>query len=149
MPERFRILLVDDEPDVAEVLNRAAIYTFPEADFSYVSSYSDAVAYLDGLNGLGPKLVLLDMDLQSGFNGFDFLTLVRQHPKGCALPVVMLSSHTAEKECKEAFLRGANAFTSKPFGFKDWKSYVSQLRTYWYQTVSTPKLYFDEADEPF
>ncbi|GAB4020805.1 response regulator [Spirosoma migulaei] len=147
MAERFRILIVDDEPDVADVLNRAATHTFPEADFSYVNSYRKAVAYLDNLNGMGPKLVLLDIDLQSSLNGFDFLSKLRQHPKGRAIPVVVLSSHSSKEKCDEAFLLGANAFTSKPFSYADWKSYVAQLRTYWFETVTIPKLYFHKDDE--
>ena len=146
MAERFRILIVDDEPNIEEIFNRAAVHSFPEADLVCVNGYTEAVEYLDGLQGAGPKLVLLDMDLQSTLSGFDFLSRLRQYPQGRTIPVVMLASHSTEEEREKAYLLGANAFTSKPFTFADWKSYVTQLRTYWFETVEIPNHYFDKSD---
>ncbi|MBD2703332.1 response regulator [Spirosoma sp. BT702] len=143
MSGAFPILVVDDEAHVADILNRAAINSFPEAKFTYVSSFKEAVGYLDGLRGVGPKLVLLDLDLKSTPNGLDFLSLIRHHPQGRLIPVVILSSHATTENRDEAIMRGATAFTVKPFSFADWKKYVTELRIYWFQTVTIPKLYFD------
>ncbi|MVM36197.1 response regulator [Spirosoma sp. HMF4905] len=146
MAEHFSILVVDDESNVADVLNRAAKNAFSEANIIYTSNYKEAIAYLDALKGRGPKLVLLDLDLQSEPGGFDFLSLVRHHPQGPLLPIIILSSYSTEENRAEAFRRGANAFTSKPFSYIDWQSYVARLRTYWFHTVTIPDFYFDKLD---
>ncbi|QIP11178.1 response regulator [Spirosoma aureum] len=132
----FPILLVDDDPLVAEVLERAAKTNFPEASFIHITSFEDAKLYIDNLEGKGPKLVLLDIDLKDKVDGLDFLALLRAHPKGRLLPVVMLSARKTAKLVERAYIFGASSFTIKPFSYADWKTYLSNLRTYWFETVT-------------
>ena len=146
MPAKYLILLVDDEQAIADILNRAAASVFPEAEFLHVSSFSQA-AYLNDLTGKGPRLVLLDVNLQSGLNGFDFLALLRQHPQGRLVPVIMLSASRDGQSAQKAYEQSANAFTTKPFSYQDWKAYVQQLRNFWFHTATIPKLYFEDQNE--
>ncbi|GAB2564679.1 response regulator [Spirosoma aerophilum] len=147
MPTSFSILLVDDDPTIADVLNHAAVSTFREANFIHVSTFHQAASYLEGLHGFGPRLILLDLNLQGDLNGLDFLTLLRDHPQGCLVPVIMLSANQESTAPGETYSRGANVFTVKPFSYSGWKSYVSQLRTYWFETVQTPQLWFDKEED--
>src|SRR5438132_1633867 len=124
MPQTQTILLVDDDQTIADLLNRAATSVFPEARFVPILSFSQAVEYFLNIKGKGPRLILLDYDLQSSMTGLDFLQLVRNHPQGRLVPVVMLSTNQSERLIKESFRLGANAFTSKPFSFGEWKDYV-------------------------
>ncbi len=144
MPLKHLILLVDDEQGIADMLNRAASSVFPEAEFMHVDSFNQAVGYVTGLAGRGPSLILLDVDLQSGLDGFDFLTLLREHPQGRLVPVIMLSASRNEQVAQRAYDQGVNAFTPKPFSYADWKAYVQQLRSFWFQTATLPVLYFDK-----
>jgi CheY-like chemotaxis protein len=148
MSAQFSILLVDDDPAIADILNRTSESIFPQAQFIHVSSFVQAAAYLDGLEGRGPRLILLDINLQTGLSGLEFLTLIRQHPLGHLLPVVILSTTRRQEEIKEAYIRGANAFTVKPFSYGDWKAYVTQLRIYWFETATIPKPWFEKENNP-
>ncbi|ADB37336.1 response regulator [Spirosoma linguale] len=136
MSHPFPILLVDDDPLIADVLQRASLSNFPEATFIHVSSFEEAKTYIEGLQGKGPKIVLLDIDLQDKVDGLDFLALLRAHPKGRVLPVVMLSANKTPTLVERAYSFGASSFTIKPFSYADWKMYLSNLRTYWYETVT-------------
>ncbi|WP_080239611.1 response regulator [Spirosoma rigui] len=137
MPQpSFPILLVDDDPLIADVLSRASQTSFPEASFISVTNFQDAKTYIDDLEGKGPKIVLLDIDLQDKVDGLDFLALLRTHPKGRLLPVVMLSASKTERQVERAYAFGASAFTVKPFSYADWKVYLGHLRVYWYETVT-------------
>ncbi|GAB3727591.1 response regulator [Spirosoma lituiforme] len=136
MPQQFPILLVDDDPLIAEVLQRASQGSFPEASFIHVSNFEDAKTYIEELEGRGPKIVLLDIDLQDKVDGLDFLALLRAHPKGRILPVVMLSANKTPGLVERAYSFGASSFTLKPFSYADWKTYLSNLKTYWYETVT-------------
>lgn len=142
MPNPFTILLVDDDSHVADILNRAAGRTFPEAVFVHATGFAQAASYVEDLTGLGPQLILLDVDLQVGLSGLDFLSLLRQHPQGRLLPVVMLSARDEFSQVQEAYFRGASAFTRKPFDYGGWKAYVQRLRSYWYETATVPRLWF-------
>ncbi|GAB3507718.1 response regulator [Spirosoma knui] len=144
MPSQFPILLIDDDPNVADILIRAGEQAFPEAIFMHVSSFAEAATYLDDLTGRGPRLILLDIDLQTGPNGFEFLSLIRGHAQGSLLPVIILSSSQEERDTWEAYQRGATAYTQKPFDYKEWKTYIKQIRSYWYETVTLPQLWFNK-----
>lgn len=143
----FSILLVDDDPFIAEVLTRSARRNFPEATFEVSTSYAEAQAYVEGLEGKGPKLVLLDIDLQSGPNGFDFLTYLRNHPQGRLLPVVMLSSYDEVDNIEKAQELGASLFTRKPVIYAAWQTYVQQLRHYWFETITVPTVWFGQRSD--
>jgi CheY-like chemotaxis protein len=82
---------------------------------------------------------LLDIDLQTGLDGFDFLVFLRAHPKGRLTPVIMLTESTNLEHIERGYSAGANAFTQKPFSFADWLTYLKQLRTYWFETATLPK----------
>ncbi|UFH57749.1 response regulator [Spirosoma sp. KNUC1025] len=142
MPHKQTILLVDDEKAIADILNRAAAAVFPAAEFIHIDSFNEAVEYFLGLKGKGPRLILLDYNLHSSMTGLDFLHLVRHHPHGRLVPVVILSSNPSERLVKEALLFGASAVTAKPFSFADWKAYVGQLRSYWFDIATIPSLHF-------
>lgn len=147
MPATFPILLVDDDPDVADLLNRVATIDFPEAVFLHVKSFTEAASYLDNLEGRGPRMVLLDINLQTGLTGLDFLTLIREHSQGRLVPVVVLSSSQLETDIQGALSRGANLFTQKPFTYAEWRHYVRNLRLYWFETVTTPNPRFTKEND--
>lgn len=146
MPTSYPILLVDDDPAIADLLTRSAKLIFPEARFTHVSSYAQAARYMSDLTGKGPRLILLDINLQVGLSGLEFLKLIRSHPQGRYLPVVMLSSSREDVDTIAAYLAGASAYTQKPDSYAGWKNYVSKLRSYWYETVTVPQLWFEQDE---
>jgi CheY-like chemotaxis protein len=143
--KHFSILVVDDEPQVVDILRRSAQVIFPQARFTAITSYEEATAHLEQLSGLAPKLILLDIDLHSNFTGLDLLTLLRQHPQGRLLPIMVLSSNA--DLCPKAYELGASSFLHKPFQYQEWKQIVSLIRLYWYDCVSIPDLWLAEGLE--
>lgn len=149
MPYSYPILLVDDDSSIVDLLTRSAKQIFPEATFTHVSSYAEAAQYMSDLSGKGPRLILLDVNLQVGLSGLEFLKLIRSHPQGRFLPVVMLSSSREDVDTIAAYLSGASAYTQKPDSYAGWKTYVGKLRAYWYETVTVPQLWFErDEDKP-
>ncbi|GAB3946729.1 hypothetical protein GCM10028805_17720 [Spirosoma harenae] len=143
----FPILVVDDDAAIVPILERVASEVFSEAQFINAQSFAEAAHYLDRLRGFGPSLVLLDIDLAMGPSGLDFLKLLRNHPQGRLLPVIMLSVSQSREQMDEAYSLGANAFTSKPFSLAEWRTYVGELRTYWYTMARIPTLYFTDVKQ--
>lgn len=85
---------------------------------------------------------MLDINLRIDPNGLEFLTLMRKHPLGCLVPIIILTATNNKQLAQAAYQRGATAFTVKPFSYSDWKTYIEQLRMYWFETATVPKLYF-------
>lgn len=137
--------MVDDDPQIMDILNKVARSEFPQCQFIHRTSFESAQAYLQDTTGWGPRLVLLDIDLKTGKSGLDLLSWLRGHDKYRLLPVVILSVVHEEEVVRQAYASGANIFTNKPFSYEEWKAYVNFLRTYWFTTASTPKLWFDKS----
>ncbi|GAB3702503.1 hypothetical protein GCM10027592_31990 [Spirosoma flavus] len=144
---RFPILLLEDELAIFDVLQRTAVACFPEAEFIPVTNFADAEAYLYNLAGKGPRLVIMDISLGGSHTGLDFLALLREHPLGKLVPAIVLSSREEQAIVKQAYHLGAASYFIKPFTLQDWKEFISNLRTYWYETVSLPLTYFEKLED--
>lgn len=106
-PQRWTILVVDDEPDmlenVARILQRGpyVCLTAPSA--------RDALALLDR-----ERLDLILTDLR--MPGIDGLRLVREAKRlRPATPIVMVTAYAADSAAQAALLAGATALLTKPF----------------------------------
>jgi len=133
----FDILVVDDEPPICDLLSRTASKIFPEASFINMRTAQETLAYLDQRLDNPPQLILLDIDLGASINGLDLIPelatrLERQ------TPIIMLTSHNQPPAVHQAYEKGAVAFTQKPDDLEGWRTYVSSLRSYWYDTTILP-----------
>ncbi|QDK80205.1 response regulator [Spirosoma sp. KCTC 42546] len=144
MPYRYSILLVDDDPHLIELLNHAAQQVFPEASFFQVTSAAEAIAYIETLEGYGPRLVLLDLNLSSADNGLHFLSFLRANENTRFLPVVILTVSNLYGDIENSYALGVSAFTIKPTRLDEWVDYVRNLRNYWFDTVTLPAIVFNK-----
>ncbi|MBF0339414.1 MAG: diguanylate cyclase [Magnetococcales bacterium] len=104
----FRILVVDDEPEVAAfhalILEEAGMVT---------NTLSDPSRILEELRDFRSDLVLMDMYMPS-CHGRDLARMVRQVPDHVGLPIVFLSAETDRKKQDSAMRIGAEGFLTKP-----------------------------------
>ncbi|OAN53952.1 response regulator [Paramagnetospirillum marisnigri] len=118
-PEPFRILVVDDEPEVAEyhslILEEAGMTT---------SLLHEPSGILEALAEFRPDLVLMDMYMPQ-CTGRDLSRLIRQIPDFISLPIVFLSSETNKVTQVSAMRVGAEAFLTKPIQPEDLISAVA------------------------
>lgn len=80
----------------------------------------DATAYFNArtasqalLAGKKPDLLILDINMPE-VTGLDMLEFLRRRPEWKDLPVVMLSSETADVMIDKAFALGADGYVTKP-----------------------------------
>lgn len=103
----FKVLLVDDEPYVTEIIGRI----LSQAKIEPLAASSGEGA-LDLLRDHRVDLVITDL-LMPGMSGLDLLEKIKElHP---ALPVIVLTAHGDFYVAKEALNRGAFYFLTKPF----------------------------------
>ncbi len=142
MKPDFLILVVDDDPTIIDMLRHTAQSCFSEASFIQVYNIIDAKAYINELDGHGPKLVLLDINLEDTVSGLDFLAFLRADNKTRILPVVMFTVSDLESDIRAAYSYGVSSFTTKPSSLNEWKTYLKNLRLYWLNTVTLPTIKF-------
>ncbi|MYL24443.1 diguanylate cyclase [Halomonas alkaliantarctica] len=106
--EPYRILIVDDEPEVARyhglMLEEAGML---------VHSLSEPGEVLTTLQEFRPDLVLLDVYMPN-CTGFELSALIRQLPEHLSLPIVYLSSETDRRKQFSAMQAGVEGFITKP-----------------------------------
>ena len=102
-----RILIVDDEASIREVLS-----TFLE-DIGYeTKAVPDGENAINWLRHEKPDLILLDVRMP-GMSGIEVLKNARQlYPD---MPVIMISGYADEDQAREALQEGAYDFFLKPF----------------------------------
>jgi DNA-binding response OmpR family regulator len=103
-----KVLVVDDEPDVREVVNLCFGLRWPEAD---VVSAPDGDEALRLIESEKPELVLLDVVLP-GMDGFQVCQEIRRFSD---VPIVMLSARDAEVDKVRGLEMGADDYITKPF----------------------------------
>jgi len=112
-----RILAVDDEPDVLDVLEEEILGSCPKCLLDKATSYETAI---EKLNSQSYDLVILDI---MGVRGFDILDLA----VGRNLPVAMLTAHALNPEAlKHSIQKGARAYLPKEKSGESspsWKTY--------------------------
>lgn len=106
MAESKKILVVDDEPKIVEVLERYL------ADEGFVvSGAHDGISAVESFGRLRPDLVLLDLKLP-GMSGLDAFAQMRAQMD---TPVIMLTSRTDEVDRILGLELGADDYITKPF----------------------------------
>ena len=129
------VLLVDDQPFVAALLQRA-LAKETDISFHYCQDPGQAVGTAEKI---GPTVILLDLSMP-GMDGITVCQFIRAHPATCDIPVVMLSSTDDPLTKAAAFKAGANDYIVK---LPDSVELIARLR---YHSASyINKLQRDEA----
>lgn len=107
--ERPHILVVDDSITVRKVTEKLLI-----SENMLVGTAKDGLEALEMLDKFDPDLILMDIEMPR-MDGFEVLETVRQNPDWNHVPIIMISSRTAEKHQQRAEQLGANSFLGKPY----------------------------------
>jgi two-component system KDP operon response regulator KdpE len=106
----FRVLVVDDEPQIRRVLRLAL-----EAQGLDLRVAADGESALDLLREWPPDLVITDLSMP----GIDGLALCQRIRKKSAVPIIVLSVKGEERMKVAALDAGADDYVTKPFGMDE------------------------------
>jgi len=106
-----RILVVEDEPGIADFLERGL-----EAEGYSVTSVPDGEQGTAVALGEDVALVVLDVMLP-GKDGFEVLDAIRREKAG--LPVILLTARDQVRDKIEGLDKGATDYMTKPFSFDE------------------------------
>jgi chemosensory pili system protein ChpA (sensor histidine kinase/response regulator) len=103
------IMVVDDSMTVRRVTQRLL-----EREGYHVLLAKDGVDALEQLQGMPPDLMLVDIEMPR-MDGFDLTRNVRGDERTKAIPIIMITSRSADKHRNYALQLGVNAYFGKPF----------------------------------
>ena len=140
------VLVIEDSPEDYEATLRAFRNCGLENPIHRCADAEEAMNYLfrrgpfRGAAGLAPALILLDLNLP-GVDGRDILAEIKADETLRAIPVVVLTTSSDQRDIDTCYQRGANSYIQKPVAFDVFAGLIGQLKSYWFEAVLLP----DEA----
>ena len=115
------IMVVDDSLTVRKVTCR--LLEREGCDVLIAKNGKEAIEILqDSI----PDVMLVDLEMPK-MNGFELIEWVRANPETAHIPMIIISSRTAEKHRKIAQDLGVNIFLGKPYKEEELLSHLSEL----------------------
>ena len=143
MAKRFEILMVEDEPAHAELVNRAFEKHAERFDLAVAGSLEEARQYLSADS---PDLVLVDLFLPDGL-GSDLLP-GKDKADGTLYPVVVMTSYGDEKAAVKAMKAGALDYIVKSeVTLRDMPHLASQTLREWHHITARKRAEASLAEE--
>jgi CheY-like chemotaxis protein len=106
----YRILLVDDEPDIREVA-QLSLALDPAVTTKSCASGQDALAQAAEWQ---PDMILMDV-MMPVMDGAETLSHLRQNARTAAIPVIFMTARAQTSEVERFLSLGAAGVIAKPF----------------------------------
>ncbi|MCA1926119.1 MAG: Hpt domain-containing protein [Thiobacillus sp.] len=103
------VLVVDDSLTVRKITTRLLT-----REGFRVDSAKDGVDALEKMHDLVPDVVLLDVEMPR-MDGFELARVMRADPRLKTVPIIMITSRTADKHRKHAREIGVDVYLGKPY----------------------------------
>ena len=103
------VWLVDDDEEMTRAIG--LMLTMLDCEVRAFHNVRSAAQTL--LTGRHPHLLILDINMPE-VSGMDFLEFLRRRPEWKELPIVMLSSESADVTVEQALQLGADTYVMKP-----------------------------------
>lgn len=113
------ILIVDDEPDTAEMYAEMLRLS----GYRVIKSYGGAAA-MGLLSKEGPDAMVLDL-MMPDISGIEVLHRIRNNPSWQKLPVIVISAKCMPKDIQDGMEAGASAYLTKPVTFLELQKTVN------------------------
>ena len=108
----FRILVVDDEADICDILS----YNLRKAGYEVDVAHSAEEALKTDLSVY--DLFLLDV-MMGEMSGFTMATRLKENPATTRIPVIFLTAKDSEDDTLEGLSLGADDYITKPFSIRE------------------------------
>lgn len=141
--ERFA-LMADDDADDREMAERALRGTPLEGRLRFVE---DGVLLLEFLTRCAPveggermptpAFILLDLNMPR-MNGYEALQALKSDAFLRRIPVIVLTTSSADEDVVKSYDLGVNAFVTKPVRFEELRKVLARVGEFWLEIASSP-----------
>ncbi len=108
-----KILVVDDEPDLEDLVRQKFRRQIRDGAIAFGFA-RDGVEALELLAEAVPDVMLVDVEMPR-MDGFDLTRNVRADARLKSVPIIMITSRTADKHRNHALEIGVNEYMGKPY----------------------------------
>ena len=112
MEQKHKILVVDDEQDLLEILK----FNLETEGYEVATATSAEEALHLDLSDF--HLLLLDV-MMGGMSGFAMARKLKDNPSTAAIPIIFLTARDTENDTLTGFSLGADDYISKPFSIRE------------------------------
>ena len=137
------ILLVEDNPGDVRLTQEALKEAKVLNNLSVVRDGVEAMAFLrrEGRygNAIRPDLILLDLNLPRK-DGREVLAEIKADPYLRRIPVVVLTTSSAQQDILKSYDLHANGYITKPVGLDQFVTVLKALEDFWRYRETTTKL---------
>ncbi|MBT8338938.1 MAG: response regulator [Desulfatitalea sp.] len=141
MVKPIDILLVEDNPGDVELAREAFDATKIYNNLYVVDDGEKAMNFLYQTNGYAdkprPDLILLDLNLPKK-DGREVLADIKADGHLKRIPVVILTTSSAEEDILKSYNLHANCYITKPIDLKQFVKVVRNIETFWFSIVTLP-----------
>ncbi|MFD2934105.1 response regulator [Spirosoma flavum] len=130
--KKHLIYVVDNEVDYLNLVQYVFIESLPEYAVLFFPSGETMLSSLQ-TSLEQPALILLDLHMPS-MSGQQILRQLKARQDWKPIPVVMVTSETAEGEIQACYEAGANSCLAKPMKIDSMKKLFKQVCSYWVDT---------------
>ena len=134
------ILLVEDNPMDVDLTKRAFVKRKIAHNVEVARDGEEALMVFQNwpADKPAPILVLLDLKLPK-VDGLEVLQQLRDNPRFCTIPVVILTTSAEDSDIHKAYQVGANSYIVKPVDFDHFMEVVEHIQVYWCGLNIPPK----------
>ena len=112
MEQKYKILVVDDEQDLLEILK----FNLETEGYEVETAASAEEALTLDIGSF--NLMLLDV-MMGGMSGFAMARKLKDNPATAAIPIIFLTARDTENDTLTGFSLGADDYISKPFSIRE------------------------------
>lgn len=137
----IEVLIVDDDPEDIRLTLEALKETKLRNRFNSVGGGEEAQKYLlrQGAHADAPRpdLILLDLNMP-GMDGREFLRWIKQQPGLKHIPVVILTTSSADADIARSYELNAACYITKPVDLDEFMKVVRSIEDFWLSVVKLP-----------
>ena len=137
------ILLIEDNPGDVRLTREAFKETQIDVNLSVAMDGVEALQMLrikpPFEDNSIPDLILLDLNLPK-LDGREVLEAIKSDQKLKIIPVVVLSTSTAEEDILHSYQLHVNCYLNKPVDFDSFCEMVKKIEAFWLQTAVLPSM---------
>ncbi len=141
MDSDIQILLVEDNPGDVRLTIEALRGAKVANELHVVSDGESAIDYLrqrgQYVDARRPDIVLLDLNLPR-MEGREVLADIKADEELAKIPIIILTSSSADEDIQQAYALHANCFVTKPVDFTEFIEAVRSLEGFWLKIVRLP-----------
>jgi CheY-like chemotaxis protein len=125
------IIIVEDDADDREIIKHAFTGAIKDHEYVFLEDGEKLLDYLDNhQNDTKPALIILDLNMP-GKDGKQILSELKKDERFRAIPIIILTTSSSERDKNASYTLGANCFITKPDTFDNMVQITNAISKLW------------------